>query len=73
MAEGMLCEATRELAHRVGGGMEVTLLWSPVDGSTSIELHHPATDQTFHFAVRPELALDAFYHPLLHLQTEVAT
>lgn len=63
---------TRELAHRVGAGIEVTLLWDAAENTTSIELWHVATDQTLRFQVPGELALDAFYHPLVHLQTDVA-
>jgi hypothetical protein len=72
MAPSTLNDATRELAHRVGGGIEVTLLWNPVDDCTSIELWHEATGQAFRLAVPAELALDAFYHPLLYVQTEGA-
>lgn len=70
MAPSLLSEAPRELAHRVGAGVDVTLLWHPADDSTSIELWYVATDERFRFAVPGERALDAFYHPLLHLHTE---
>ena len=32
----------------------------------------PATGQTLHFEVANDVALDAFYHPLVHLQTAAA-
>jgi hypothetical protein len=57
----------RELAHRVSGGIEVTLYWSAADNTTSVEVFHAATETTLHFGVRGERALDAFYHPFAHL------
>jgi len=60
-------EPLRELAHRVGGGIEVTLYWSADDGETSVEVRHPGSDQTLFFSVARERALDAFYHPFSHL------
>ncbi|HEY2371252.1 MAG TPA: hypothetical protein VGH82_01765 [Gaiellaceae bacterium] len=57
----------RELAHRVSGGIEVTLYWSADDDSTSVEIFHASTEQTLHFTVAREHALDAFYHPFAHL------
>lgn len=61
----------RELAHRASGGIEVTLYWSADDDSTSVAIFHAATEQTLHFAVPRERALDAFYHPFVHLQTSI--
>jgi len=57
----------RELAHRVSGGIEVTLYWSALDNSTSIEVRQPASDETLAYPVAGERALDAFYHPFAHL------
>jgi hypothetical protein len=59
----------RELAHRSGGGIAVTLYWNAEDDSTSVEIFHAATEQTLHFAVPRDHALDAFYHPFAHMQT----
>ena len=59
--------ARHELATRVNGGLGVTLLWDPRDNSTSIHLHHTATDETISFRVPPGRALDAFHHPFAHL------
>lgn len=56
-----------ELAHRVGGGCEVTLYWNADDNSTSIHVHHIAGDMTMRYAVPGDQALDAFYHPLAHI------
>lgn len=62
-------DSRRELAHRSSGGIGVTLYWNADDNSTSVDVFHAATEQTLHFAVPREIALDAFYHPFAHLQT----
>jgi hypothetical protein len=68
MAETLIThDPQRELAYRVNGGIAVTLYWSADDDSTSVEIFHAATGQTFRFAVSRERALDAFYHPFAHL------
>jgi hypothetical protein len=59
--------ARRELAYRVSGGLEVVLYWSAGEIGTSIEIRQPATGETLSFAVPPERALDAFYHPFVYL------
>ena len=58
--------ARRELAHRVSGGIEVTLYWNVEEGTT-VEVRHAATEELIDFAVPPERALDAYYHPFAHL------
>jgi len=60
-----------ELATRVNGGLEITLVWDRRDNSTSIELHHAATNQTISFRVPPDRALDAFHHPFAHLGNQL--
>jgi hypothetical protein len=59
----------RELAHRVSGGIEVTLYWNADDNSTSVEVFDVATDARFRFAIAPQRALDAFNHPFVHVRT----
>ncbi len=68
----VLFHPRRELARRAGGGIEVTLYWSPHDDSTSIELRQSATEETLLFNVARDQALDAFYHPFAHLPTASA-
>jgi len=63
----MCTETTRELAHRISGGMEVTLHWCVEDDSTRIEVRQPATEESSDFPVARERALDAFYHPFAHV------
>ena len=60
----------RELAQRVSGGLEITLYWSPLDDSTSIDIHQEATEETISFEVPREHALHAFHHPFAHLGEE---
>jgi hypothetical protein len=72
MTAATVINRPRELAHRVGSGLEVTLYWNAADNSTSIELCHRASETRLRFAVPPEEALDAFYHPLAHVQYSVA-
>jgi hypothetical protein len=72
VAAATVISRPRELAHRVGSGLEVTLYWNAADNSTSIELCHLASDTRLRFAVPPDEALDAFYHPLAHVQYSVA-
>ena len=62
-----VAEQERELAHRVGGGLDVKLYWDASDDSTSVEITHLATEVTMRFAVPADRALDAFYRPLAHV------
>ena len=57
----------RELARRVNGGIEVALYWSPLDNSTTVEVWQTTSGETLVFAVAPERALEAFYHPFAQL------
>jgi hypothetical protein len=59
--------ARRELARRVGGGLEITLYWHPDENGTSVEVYHQATGETIAFPVPADRALDAFHHPFVHL------
>jgi hypothetical protein len=61
----------RELATRVNGGVEITLVWDRRDNSTSIDIRHASTDETISFRVPPGRALDAFHHPFAHLANQV--
>jgi hypothetical protein len=58
-----LVQIDRELAHRVSGGIEVALYWSPLDGGTTVEVWDAASEEMLVFCVPPERALEAFYHP----------
>ena len=61
----------RELARRASGGIEVALYWSPLDNSTTIEVWDASNEETLVFAVAPDRALEAFYHPFAQLATSL--
>ena len=63
----MCTETSRELAHRISGGLEVTLYWCVANDSIHIEVRQPATEESIGFPVARERALDAFYHPFAHV------
>jgi hypothetical protein len=56
-----------ELAHRISGGLEVTLYWTEPGRKTSIEVKQRATGETLAFEVPRDRAYEAFYHPFLYL------
>jgi hypothetical protein len=62
--------ARHELAQRVNDGLEITLYWQTPDNSTTIDVHHAATDETITFRVPPGHALDAFQHPFAYLANQ---
>jgi hypothetical protein len=71
MSTTAVIDATRhELARRVNGGLEITLFWQTRDNSTTIDVYHPATDETIRFRVPPSRALDAFQHPFAYLANQ---
>ena len=72
MSAPTIVNRRRELAHRVSGGIEVTLYWNAPDNSTSIEVWHARVRETLRFAVPAERRLDAFYHPLAHIRYSTA-
>ena len=72
MAAATVINRRRELAHRLGSDFEVTLYWDATDNSTSIELRHVDSETKLHFAVPPDQALEAFYHPLAHVRYSIA-
>jgi hypothetical protein len=59
--------AVRELAHRTGTGIEVSLLWRRSDGSVRLQLVEVDTGVVFELGIAPEAALDAFHHPYAYL------
>jgi len=59
--------AVRELAHRVGSGIEVSLLWRRRDDSITLQVVETATGVELELSIPPDEALDAFYHPYAYL------
>jgi hypothetical protein len=57
---------TRELAARESDGLHVLLLWHPRANALTVEVEDARIGDGFQFAVEPERALDAFYHPFAY-------
>jgi hypothetical protein len=56
----------KELAHRVGDGFEVSLLWSEGDGALKVVVQDWRTDESFEIKARADNALDVFNHPFAY-------
>ena len=56
----------RELAHRVGDGFEVRLLWAEDGGTLKVVVDDWRTDEHFEIAARADNALDVFNHPFAY-------
>jgi hypothetical protein len=56
-------KSARELAHRENQGIIVDLMWDEEDNRVFVEVHDHRTGESFQVDVRPEKALDAYYHP----------
>ena len=68
MTDSLAIGARRELAHRISGSIEITLYWSPEGNGISVEVRErDSTQLLLAFPVARESALDAFYHPFVHL------
>jgi hypothetical protein len=63
----------RELAQRVGGGLEITLYWDPIADRVSVDVYHLATEETITFPIASDRALDAFRHPFAYLPRQRTT
>jgi hypothetical protein len=59
----------RELAHRTGDGIEVTLLWTKSTNSVAIAVADTHSGKEFEFEVDGSRALDAFNHPYAYAAT----
>jgi len=56
----------RELAHRTGDGIEVTLFWSKPTNRITLEVLDSRSDEKLEFDVDRHAALDAFKHPYVY-------
>jgi hypothetical protein len=59
--------ARRELAHRSGDGLEVSLLWDPRDDSLSVCVRDTREDARYDIPVVDAKPLDVFEHPFAYL------
>jgi hypothetical protein len=53
----------RELAHRMGNGIEVTLLWTKSTNTVTVAVGDAHSGEELEFEVGGSRALDAFNHP----------
>ena len=51
-----------ELAHRASNGIDVHLLWNPVDNTLAVTVSDD-TGESFELRVGSHEALDVFHHP----------
>jgi hypothetical protein len=57
-------DVPRELDSRTTDGIEVQLLWHPLDGHVSVAVNDSKTGEVFELEVRPgQRALDVYNHP----------
>jgi hypothetical protein len=61
----------RELAHRTGDGLEVTLFWTPGTDRLTVCVCNHRDGAYFELHPEPALALDAFYHPYSYADASV--
>jgi hypothetical protein len=59
----------RELAHRTGDGIEVTLFWSKRSAEVTVAVLDTRSDEALEFEVDGSAALDAFNHPYAYAAT----
>ena len=57
----------RELDHRHGDGISVSLLWNSQTNDVLVAVHDERADESFELRVAPADALDAFHHPYAYL------
>jgi hypothetical protein len=62
----------RELAYRVHGGVEVTLLWDARENRVAVTVSDMRTGEWFVLHVENDQALEAFYHPYAYATLEAA-
>jgi hypothetical protein len=62
----------RELAHRVDGGIDVTLLWSARENRLAVTVFDDHAGELLVLAAESDQALDFFYHPYAHAASPAA-
>jgi hypothetical protein len=65
-SEILQTESLRELDHRAGDGLDVFLLWDPVEDRVMVVVNDARTGDLFDLAVPADKALDAFHHPFAY-------
>jgi hypothetical protein len=62
----------RELAHRVDGGLDVTLLWSAGENRVAVTVFDQRAGELLVLDVEGDEALDVFYNPYAHTASQAA-
>jgi hypothetical protein len=57
----------RELAHRSADGLEVSLLWNPLDDRLSVRIEDTRLDEVHEVPVGRARPLEVFEHPFGYL------
>jgi hypothetical protein len=60
----------RELAHRSGAGVDVTLYWHPTFDELIVCVYDKRHGAYFEIRPAPNLALDVYYHPYAYADLE---
>lgn len=60
----------RELAHRTGDGIEVTLFWTKATNTVAVAVLDTRSGEALEFDVDGNAALDAFNHPYAYAATQ---
>ncbi len=61
----------KELAHRAGDGVEISLFWSPGTGSLTVVVDDARAEERFELEARADNALEVFYHPYAYASTSL--
>jgi hypothetical protein len=56
----------RELDHRIGDGIEVSLLWNPESNQLALLVIDVTGGEEFAIEIAPDEARDAFLHPFAY-------
>ena len=59
-----------ELAHRVSGGIEVSLLWNRFTNRVRVRVFDAYSNEDFELEVDGRSALDAYRHPFAYAAAE---
>jgi len=62
--------SAKELAHRAGDGIDVSLYWDERANRITIRVYDERSDESFELDVEGRRALDAFRHPFAYATAE---
>jgi hypothetical protein len=62
----MTTKPEKELAHRTGDGIDVSLYWNERTNRVTVKVYDARSDERFEFDVDGSRALDAYRHPFAY-------